>query len=53
MREDLVKKFKNSLSAEQNVFKKPVPQTENAVTASFIVVEKIACFSRPFLMENL
>ena len=49
MREDLVKKLKNSLSAEQNVFKKPVQQTENAVgTASFIVAEEIAPSSRPF-----
>ena len=48
MREDLVKKVKNSLSAEQNVFKKPVQQTENAVTASFIVV-----LQGHLLMENL
>ena len=48
MRKDLVKKLKNSLSAEQNVFKKPIQQTENAVTASFIVAEEIARSSRPF-----
>ena len=48
MREDLIKKLKNSLSAEQNVFKKSVQQTENAVAASFIVAEEIARSSRPF-----
>ena len=48
MREDLVKKLKNSLSAEQNIFKKSVQQTENAVAASFIVAEEIARSSRPF-----
>ena len=48
MREDLLKKLKNSLSAEQNVFKKPVQQTKNAATASFIVAEEISRSSRPF-----
>ena len=52
MREDLVKNLKNSLSAEQNVFKKPVQQTENAVTAFFIVAEEIARSSRPFTDEE-
>ena len=40
------------MSSEQNVFKKFVQQTENAVTASFIVAEKIACSSRIFTDEN-
>ena len=48
MREDLAKKLHNSLSADHNVFKKPVQQTENAVTASFIFAEEIARSSRPF-----
>ena len=48
MRGDLVKKLKHSSSAEQNVSKKPVQQTENAVTAFFIVAEEIARSSKPF-----
>ena len=48
MREDLVEKLQNSLFAEQNLFKKLVQQTENAVAASFIVAEEIARSSRLF-----
>ena len=48
LREDLVKKLRNSLDVQQCVFKKPIEENENAITASYFVAESVARFSRPF-----
>ena len=48
LREDLVEKLRNSLGVQQSAFKKPIQENENAITASYFVVEKVARFSRAF-----
>ena len=48
LREDSVEKLRNSLGVQQSVFKKSIEENENAVTASYVVAEKVALFSRAF-----
>ena len=48
LREDSVKKLRNSLGVQQSVFKKLIDENENAITACYVVAEKVARFSRPF-----
>ena len=48
LREDSVEKLRNSLGVQQSVLKEPIEENENAVTASYVVAEKVARFSRPF-----
>ena len=48
LREGSVKKLGNSLGVQQSVFKKPIKENENTVTASYVVAEKVTRFSRPF-----
>ena len=49
LREDLVEKLRNFLCVQQSVFKKPIEESESAITASYVVAEKVARFSRPFI----
>ena len=48
LREDSVKKLRNSMGVQQSVFKKPIEENKNAVTTSYVVAEKVARFFRPF-----
>ena len=48
LREDSVEKLRNSLGVQQSVFKKLLEENENAITASYVVAEKVARFSKPF-----
>ena len=48
LRKDLVEKLRNSLGMQQSVVKKPIEEKENAITASHVVTEKVARYSRPF-----
>ena len=43
-----MEKLRNSLGVQQSVCKKPIEENENAITASYVVAEKIARYSRPF-----
>ena len=47
-REDLAEKLRNSLGVQQSVFKKPIEENENAITASYVVAEKVTRLSRSF-----
>ena len=49
LREDLEKKLRNSLCVQQSVFKKPIEENENAITASFVAAEKVVRYSKPFI----
>ena len=44
LREDLVKKLRNSLCVQESVLKKPFKENENAITASYWVFRKTAWF---------
>ena len=48
LRKDSVRKLRNSLGVQQSIFKKPIQENENAVTASYFVAENVARFSRAF-----
>ena len=48
LREDSVKKLRNSLDVQHSIFKKPIEENKNAITAPYVVAEKVTRFSRPF-----
>ena len=47
LREDSVKKLRNSLGVQHSVLEKPIEENENAIAESF-VAENVARYSRPF-----